>query len=138
VRIGTSLNDLIAACGGLIEEPAKILFGGPMMGVAQFSMDMPVLKGTSGALFLSKKEIREDIETPCLRCAKCVDVCPLNLIPTDIARLVKKERYDTIEKYNIGDCIECGACSYECPSRIPLVQWIRIGKSELLKIRKAS
>jgi electron transport complex protein RnfC len=134
VRIGTSVGDLADICGGFKKEPGKVIFGGPLMGLAQFTLDAPVIKGTSGIVFLSKEEMDELPELNCIRCAKCVDVCPARLIPTDIARLVKKERYRDALDYNIEDCMECGACSYECPSRIPLLQWIRIGKEEALKL----
>lgn len=136
VRIGTPTKDLVELCGGFVKEPAKVIFGGPMMGLTQYSLDAPVIKGTSGILFLSKDEVEDCIERDCVRCAKCVDVCPMNLIPTDISRLIKKERYEDTTEYNITDCMECGACSYECPSKIPLLQWIRIGKAELIKMKK--
>jgi len=135
-RIGTPLNDLVDICGGFVKEPAKIIFGGPMMGLAQLTLDVPIIKGTSGIVFLSKDEVKEIPETSCIRCAKCVDVCPLNLVPTDIARLVKKERYENTIEYNITDCIECGGCSYICPSKIPLFQWIKLGKDEIVKLRR--
>ncbi|MDB4349384.1 electron transport complex subunit RsxC [Omnitrophica bacterium] len=135
-RVGTSVKDLADACGGFAEEPAKVIFGGPMMGIAQFTLDAPIIKGTSGVLFLSKKEVKEYQEKSCIRCAKCVDICPLNIVPTDIARLIKQGRYMDALRYDIDDCIECGACSYECPSKIPLLQWIKTGKAELLKLRK--
>jgi electron transport complex protein RnfC len=136
VRIGTPVKDLVDACGGFTREPIKAIFGGPMMGLTQYTLDAPVVKGTSGVLFLSKDDVEEYRESNCIRCAKCVDVCPLRLIPTDITRLAKQERYADAAGYNIDDCIECGACSYECPSKIPLLQWIKIGKSELLKMRR--
>jgi len=136
VRIGTSVRELIAVCGGFSEEPAKVISGGPMMGISQFTLDAPIIKGTSGILFLSKDEAKEYQEKACIRCAKCVDVCPVRLVPTDITRLVKQARYEEAAKDNIDDCIECGACVYECPSRIPLLQWIRIGKTELFDMRR--
>ena len=134
-RIGTTVNDLVDACGGFKEEPAKVIFGGPMMGLTQQTLETPVIKGTSGIIFLSDKDVTGLAELNCIRCARCVDVCPLNLIPTDIARLVKKGMYKSAGEYNIEDCVECGACSYECPSKIPLLQWIKIGKYELLKLK---
>ncbi len=136
VRIGTPVRDLADACGGFTEEPVKVIFGGPMMGLTQYTLDVPIIKGTSGVVFLSEKDIRELVEASCIRCGKCVDVCPLNLVPTDIVRLVKKGRYRGAVEYNIEDCVECGACSYECPSKVPLLQWIKIGKDEVLKLRR--
>jgi electron transport complex protein RnfC len=138
VRVGVPARDLVEACGGFKEEPAKVIFGGPMMGLTQFTLDVPVIKGTSGILFMSKEEVKETGEKNCIRCARCVDVCPVNLVPTDIARLVKSSRHSDAAGYNIEDCIECGACSFECPSKIPLLQWIRIGKSELTRSRKGT
>ncbi|MFH1752976.1 MAG: electron transport complex subunit RsxC [Candidatus Omnitrophota bacterium] len=138
VRIGTSVRELVDTCGGFSRDPAKVISGGPMMGVTQFTLDAPIIKGTSGILFLSKEEAKEYQEKSCIRCAKCVDVCPMRLVPTDITRLAKQARYQEAVKDNIDDCIECGACVYECPSRIPLLQWIRIAKAELLKIRRGA
>lgn len=136
VRIGTPIKDLVDICGGFRKDVRKIIFGGPMMGLAQLTLDMPIIKGTSGVIFLSKDDIKEYEEAACIRCARCVDVCPVNLVPTDIARLVKKEKYRAAIEYNIEDCIECGGCSYECPSKIPLFQWIKIGKLEVSKLRR--
>jgi electron transport complex protein RnfC len=132
-RVGTPVKDLVDLCGGFTEDPVKMISGGPMMGITQFTLDVPVTKGTGGILFLSKDDVKEFKERSCIRCARCVDICPMNMIPTDLSRLVKSGRYNDAAGYNISDCIECGACSYECPSRIPLLQWIRIGKAELLK-----
>ena len=138
VRIGTSIRDLAESAGGFSEEPAKILTGGPMMGISQSSLDVPVIKNTTGLVFLSKKAVREYREYSCIRCSRCVDVCPVRLIPADIFRLAKKARYMVLSEYNIDDCMECGACAYECPSKIPLVQWIKLGKAELMEINKAT
>ncbi len=138
VRIGTPVRDLIDICGGLKVDTYKVISGGPMMGIAQPSLDAPIIKGTSGILFLSSFDVDEDVEQPCIRCARCVDICPMNMIPTDISRLIQKSRYEDAVSYNIEDCVECGACSYECPSKIPLLQWIRIGKNELAKSKRAA
>ena len=137
VRIGTPVRDLIDACGGLKEEVSKVVFGGPMMGITQLTLDAPIIKGASGILFLSQDDVEECIESPCIRCGRCVDVCPINLVPTDIARLVKRGQYRAAVEYNIDDCVECGACAYECASKIPLLQWIKIGKTEIVKMRRA-
>ena len=137
VRIGTPVKDLVDALGGLKKDVYKIIFGGPMMGLAQLSLDTPVIKGTSGILFLSKEDVAEYAETNCIRCGRCVDVCPLNMVPADIMRFVKKEQYERAIEYNVEDCIECGCCSYECPSKIPLFQWIKLGKTEVLNLRSA-
>ncbi|NQT07426.1 MAG: electron transport complex subunit RsxC, partial [Candidatus Omnitrophica bacterium] len=131
VRIGTPVKALLDLCGGFTEDPAKMIFGGPMMGLTQFTLDLPIIKGTSGIVFLSKKGLAEYKETSCIRCAKCVDVCPMRLIPTDMIRLVKRGEYYGASEYSIEDCMECGACAYICPSKIPILQWINIGKAEV-------
>ena len=128
VKIGTPLKDVVDAIGGFKEKPAKIISGGPMMGIAQYSLDVPVTKGTTGVIFLSKKKMKLYEETPCIRCAKCVDICPINMIPTDIMRMVKYSRWHYIDKLNPTDCMECGSCAYTCPSRVPLVQYIKLAK----------
>jgi electron transport complex protein RnfC len=133
VRIGTPLKDLIEECGGFVKEPAKVIFGGPMMGITQYTLDVPIIKGTSGIVFLSEEEAREGIkeEGVCIRCARCVDSCPMLLVPTALMNLVKLERFAEAEERGMGNCIECGACAYECPSKIPLVDYLKFGKSRM-------
>jgi len=128
VKIGTRLKDVIDYCGGFITPPAKIISGGPMMGVSQYTLDVPVVKGTTGVLFLSEKEAAIYEEMPCIKCAKCVDSCPLRLLPTDIMRMVKYSKWEYLKELHPSDCVECGACSYVCPSKIPLTQYIKLGK----------
>lgn len=128
VRIGTPFRYIIDSAGGLKDEPAKIIMGGPMMGVAGYSLDVPVVKGTSSILLLSKAEARVLPETPCIRCGKCVDACPMNLRPLLLNAYVLAEQWDKCKKENIFDCIECGCCSYSCPAKRYLVQSIRVGK----------
>lgn len=135
-RIGTPIKDLVENAGGFIKEPVKIIAGGPMMGLSQFDLDTPIIKSTTGLVFLSKDKVSESREEICIRCARCVDTCPVRMIPADIFRLVKNKRFSTLSEYNITDCIECGCCAYECPSKIPLVQWIKLGKQEFLKLKK--
>jgi len=115
------------------KEPAKVIVGGPMMGFAQPDTDVPILKNTSGILFLSKETAQDHEEQQCIKCARCVDVCPVRLVPTDIMRNVKNGRWDRLEKLYVTDCMECGACVYTCPARIPLVQYIKEGKSAVAK-----
>ncbi|MGQ9630202.1 MAG: electron transport complex subunit RsxC [bacterium] len=138
VRIGTLLDDLFALCGGLV-NPRKVIIGGPMMGVAQYRTDVPVVKGTSAVLVLTDGEV-EVFNRPanCIRCAKCVDVCPMRLVPTAIAKFVDRDEFAEAERYNALDCIECGCCSFACPAKIPLVHMIRYGKSEILARRRAA
>ncbi len=132
VRVGATISDIIEQYGvELYRSPKKVIVGGPMMGFAQPHADTPVLKNTSGILFLSEQQARDFEESQCIRCAKCVDVCPVNLVPTEIAKNVKKGYWDRMEKLCVADCMECGACAYSCPARIPLVQYIKEGKAAL-------
>jgi len=132
VRIGSMLSDLVeGCCGGFVKEPAKVILGGPMMGITQFTMDVPIMKGVSGVVFLSKEEAECTEETACIKCGKCVDVCPVNLLPAYIARSAKKNDAKELRGLNVFDCIECGSCSFECPARIPLVQYIKLAKEKV-------
>ncbi len=134
IRVGATIKDIIEQYGiELYKEPKKIIVGGPMMGFAQPQTEVSVLKSTSGVLFLSEQLAGTCEEGQCIRCAKCVDVCPVNLIPTDIMRNVDKDKWDAVEELNAGDCMECGACAYICPARIPLVHYIKEGKAVLAR-----
>ncbi len=136
VKVGTVLSDILDYCGGVTEDAVKVVVGGPMMGVAQYDFTAPVMKATSGILVLTAEEINVHEETPCLRCGKCVDACPLNLTPTKLARLSQLEKLEDAERLSITVCMECGTCTYECPANIPLVQWIRLGKQRVLTLQK--
>ena len=136
VRIGTPAKDVIDEVGGFKTEPAKILFGGPMMGIALSSLEAPVIKGTGAIITLTDKEANIGKTGPCIRCAKCVDVCPMNLQPLMFEMLGKKDDLLALENYNIFDCMECGACSYICPARLDLVQYIRTGKQKINSSKK--
>lgn len=133
VKIGTSIKDVIEYCGGVKDDAVKVIVGGPMMGVAQFDFMAPVMKATSGIVVLTKDEVNEHPETPCLRCGKCIEACPLQLVPTKLARFTQLERYIEAEEFSITTCMECGTCTFTCPANIPLVQWIRLGKQKVLK-----
>ncbi len=135
VRIGTSFKDIINACGGYKGELEKLVMGGPMMGFAQYTDEVPAIKGTSGILALSKEEASVPLQEQCIRCAKCVDVCPVNLQPLIMNSLTLHERFDELEQQNIWSCIECGACSFICPSKISLVHTFKMAKNELAKRR---
>ncbi len=135
--IGAIVTDVINYCGGFIEEPQKLIMGGPMMGFAQYSAEIPIIKGTSGILAMIKDQSEVTKEYPCLRCGKCISVCPVGLKPTVLAKLVENERYDELEKAGIFDCIECGACDYLCPSKNNLVELIKKGKNILNRRKKA-
>ena len=136
VPVGTSIQNVIDYCGGVADDAVKIVVGGPMMGVAQFDLHAPVMKATSGILVLTKDEVAENPETPCLRCGQCVGACPLNLMPTKLARYSQLNRFDDAEEAGITVCMECGTCSYTCPANIPLVQWIRLGKQKVLQMQR--
>jgi len=136
VPIGTKLSDVIEYCGGMTDNVRQILFGGPMMGAPQRSIDVPIMKGTSGVLFLTDYQVRPREEYPCIKCMRCVDACPVFLNPSRLGLLAKSRRYEDMLEYHILDCIECGSCSYVCPSNIPLVQRFRVAKA-LLREQKA-
>lgn len=136
VPVGTPIQDVIDYCGGVTEDAIKIVVGGPMMGVAQFDLHAPVLKATSGILVLTKEEVSQSPETPCLRCGQCVSACPLNLVPTKLARYSQLQKFEEAEDADITVCMECGTCAYTCSANIPLVQWIRLGKQKVLQIQK--
>lgn len=138
VPIGTPFSYLVEQCGGLSGEVSKVINGGPMMGLAQYTLDVPVIKGTSGILLLTSDDVRSSEEGPCIRCAKCVKVCPINLMPLMMSAHSKNQDYESCDKLNVMDCIECGSCSYICPAKKPLMQNIRTAKCEVIKNRKKS
>jgi len=138
VRIGTQFQELLSACGLPENFKGKIISGGPMMGIAQYSTEVPVIKGTSGIVVLDESEVITSPELPCIGCGRCVDICPIHLIPTYLALLSENEQFDTAEKNHIMDCIECGSCSYICPSKRHLVQYIRFGKAKVTEKRRKS
>ena len=136
VRLGTPVKDIIEAAGGFGEEPAKILLGGPMMGNAIYSTDVPVIKGTGAIIALTEKEIKSTEPTVCIRCAKCVDACPMHLQPLMLRAYSIKNDYGMLKKFHITDCMECGACAYICPGRQNPVQYIRNAKPKVMDMIK--
>ncbi len=130
-RIGTPLSALIARAGGLPEDTGKVVSGGPMMGKAIASLDIPVTKGTSGVLILPSEEAKRGERQACIRCSRCTNVCPMGLEPYLLMTLAEKSILDRAEEERIMDCIECGSCSYTCPSDRPLLDFIRFGKSRV-------
>lgn len=134
VRTGTPLRNLIDAAGGLPDDTGKIINGGPMMGKAVNSTDIPIVKGTSGIiLFPLGESLRPEIK-PCIRCAKCVSVCALSFEPYLFMTLSEKGLFERAEKEKITNCMECGSCTYVCPANRPLLDYIRLGKSTVLKM----
>ncbi|GAB1450301.1 electron transport complex subunit RsxC [Draconibacterium sp.] len=131
VRIGTSTSELIEAAGGLPENTGKIISGGPMMGRAIASLDIPVTKGTSGILLMQNEEAKRGGYMDCIRCSRCVSVCPMGLEPYLLMTFGQKQIFDRAEEDRIMDCIECGSCSYTCPSNRPLLDYIRFGKGKV-------
>jgi electron transport complex protein RnfC len=134
VRIGTPVADLIEAAGGLPENTGKVISGGPMMGKALNSLDIPVAKGTSGILVIPNEEAKRGKVKACIRCSKCVDVCPMGLEPYLLMTLTQKELFERVEEEKALDCIECGSCSFTCPSDRPLLDYIRLGKKTVASL----
>jgi electron transport complex protein RnfC len=133
VLLGTPISTLIEAAGGLTADAARVIAGGPMTGQPLGSLDVPVTKGTSGVVALTAKEAAPlvDGDQPCIRCGRCVEACPMTLHPFAIASYADRREWDFVERYCALDCIECGCCSYVCPTRRPLVQLIKLGKAAL-------
>lgn len=136
VPIGTPMRDVVEFCGGIKPGATRILLGGPMMGVVQKSLDVPVVKGTSGILILTEQEVQPLDTYSCIRCSRCIEACPLFLNPARLGQMAKKNLWGEMEENNVMDCFECGACSYICPSNIPLVQSFRVAKA-IVKERRA-
>jgi electron transport complex protein RnfC len=133
-RIGTPTEVLIEAAGGLPEDTGKVISGGPMMGRAVSSLNVPVTKGTSGILLMENKEAKRNEPITCIRCSRCVSVCPMGLEPYFLKVVSEKQVFDRAEENRIMDCIECGSCSYTCPSSLPLLDYIRFGKGKVGQI----
>ncbi|MBN1117042.1 MAG: electron transport complex subunit RsxC [Bacteroidales bacterium] len=134
VRLGTQVSELIEAAGGLPEDTGKIINGGPMMGKSLASTEIPVVKGSSGILIIKDEESKRKEIKPCIRCSKCVSVCPMGLEPFLLGVLGEKSMFARLEEEKVMDCIECGSCSFTCPSGRPLLDFIRFGKSNVGRI----
>lgn len=137
VPVGTKLGDLLAACGGVTDDAEEIIFGGPMMGVAQSSLDVPIVKGTTGVIVLTTPDVNPASSFPCIRCGRCLDACPVFLNPSALADYARKGRYDEMEAMHLMDCMLCGSCSYVCPSKIPLAQLFHASKTAIRKRKQA-
>ena len=136
VRMGTPIEQLVEKAGGLPEDTGKIISGGPMMGKAIASTEVPVTKGTSGVLIMKDDEAHRGEINPCIRCAKCVSVCPAGLEPYLLMTFGEKRLWDKAEEEDTMDCIECGSCSFVCPSDRPLLDYIRLDKSKVIENRR--
>lgn len=137
VRVGTPMSQLIEAVGGIPEGTGKIVSGGPMMGKPIANIDGPTLKGSSSILFMTETESNRGDSSNCIRCAKCVGACPMGLEPYLLLRLAERKMNEQLEANFVHNCIECGCCLYTCPARLPLVDYIRLGKAEVLKIMRS-
>ena len=133
VRIGTRLSDIVDFLGGTGPDLAKVVMGGPMMGFAIPTLDIPVTKTTSGVLFLTEDEIDTRPHGQCIRCGWCLDVCPMGLSPNEIGIYVEAGRPEDTSQFGVFECFECGCCAYTCPAKRPLVQFIRLGKMKAKK-----
>ncbi len=136
-RVGTPISKIIEVTGGVPENAAKVISGGPMMGKAMANLDAPTLKGSSSVLYLTEEQTKRKEESNCIRCGKCVSACPMGLEPYLLNKLAKAARWDDAEAHYIYDCIECGCCSFTCPAYIPLLDNIRFGKAKVMGIMRS-
>lgn len=135
-RIGTPIRKLLELCGGVKENPAKVIMGGPMMGFAQSNIDVPVAKNSSGVLLMVPEEIEQFEGNPCIRCSRCVKACPMNLLVPTLSTMIEAGEFAMAEQNYVMDCVECGTCAYICPAKRPLVQHFRRAKAEILAKRR--
>jgi electron transport complex protein RnfC len=135
IQIGTPLEDIIEFCGGLTEEPVKIISGGPMMGKAMINTTAYTGKTNSGFLFLTEKETNTDEPTNCINCGECARNCPMRLMPMYIESFALSEDFENAKKYGAMNCIECGSCAYNCPAKRSLVQSISMAKSKIKELK---
>jgi len=137
VPVGTKVRDVLAECGGVTEDAAEIVFGGPMMGNAIASLDTPIVKGTTGVVVLARVQTRHEATYPCIHCGRCLEACPVFLNPSMLGDYARVQRYEEMEALHLADCMLCGSCSYVCPSNIPLAQMFSASKSALRRIKAA-
>jgi electron transport complex protein RnfC len=131
VRVGTLVSEVVAACGGLKGDAVKVVSGGPMMGFALAALETPVTKGTSGILCMSEREAPSlEKHGPCIRCSRCIDICPMGLMPQMLSIMGEVGMYEDAKGYGLWDCFECGSCSFVCPAKRPIVQFVRLAKSQ--------
>lgn len=135
-KLGTPISKALELAEGIKEQPGKVILGGPMMGFAQKSLDVPIMKNASGLLLLSKEEVSQYTSEACIRCGRCVDACPMALLPSTLSVAAENEVFDLTEEYHVMDCMECGCCAYACPAHRPLVQHFKRAKAEIAAKRK--
>ncbi len=135
--VGTPIRDLLEECGWQADRTARVILGGPMMGVTTSNIDVPVTKTTSGVLALTADEVAKPTSYPCIHCERCARSCPMNLQPSKLAALCEYGHPEEAKDLGLLDCFECGSCAYGCPARIPIVHWIRVGKAMLRRVRAA-
>jgi Na+-translocating ferredoxin:NAD+ oxidoreductase subunit C len=137
VPVGTKTRDVLEFCGGLTPDATEVVFGGPMMGVPQPDLDVPILKGTSGIVVLTEAESARPPALPCISCGRCLAACPVFLNPSRLGQLAQLGEWETMaEEYHLNDCMLCGSCSYVCPSNIPLSQVFALGKAGLRRAQQ--
>jgi len=130
-RLGTPFKNLFEACGNVKDDVHRIFMGGPMMGMTQYHLESPVVKGSSGIVAVTENLVEEVTTFPCIRCGACVRTCPMNLMPLRLSKFAQEKHMDNLNEFGVMNCIECGSCAYVCPANIPLVQWIKVGKLRL-------
>jgi electron transport complex protein RnfC len=135
VPVGTKLKDLLEYCGGLTDDAAEILFGGPMMGMPVANLDTPILKGTTGVVVLTRADVRAQRSYPCIHCGYCLDACPIFLDPQHLGALARAGRFEEMPEHHLADCMLCGSCSYVCPSNIPLSQLFASSKAAVRRLK---
>lgn len=138
LRIGTTFQEAIDYCGGFSQQPDRIIAGGPMMGLAQYQLDVPITKGASGILALSPEKCQVGEEESCIRCGRCVTACPMGLVPSQLSIFASCQAWDKCMEYGVMNCVECGSCVYTCPAKRNIVQYIRNAKAQCKAIQAAA
>ena len=136
IRVGTSFKDVLEYCGGFYPPPGKIISGGPMMGTAVKDLEVSVVKATSGILCISESSVDMGPYSSCIKCARCVDACPMFIVPSTLGNSIEFMDYEKAEKLHVMDCKECGCCTFVCPAKRPLVHWFKFAKAKLVAARK--
>ena len=135
-RVGTSFKEIIEFCGGFSPPPGKVISGGPMMGTAVKNLEVPVVKATSGILCLSETSVDKGLYGDCIKCSRCVDACPMLIVPSTLGNCVEFLQYERAEQLHVMDCKECGCCTFVCPAKRPLVHWFKFAKAKIVVAKK--